>query len=77
VGTTYDGNASVSNWPHIDTSNSNRGTTKGGGAGFRGGAWEDTPTASSWVSNRDNATTQIQTRDRNYGGRGVRTYDGS
>lgn len=72
VGTTFgngaldaSGNANVTNWPS---------NTTGAGSGARGGSWATQAADNKQLrtSDRTNATTPMTTRNKEYGGRGVR-----
>ena len=71
----YEGNANISGWPGMDTQPLN-GVTGALGAGFRGGSWGDSANYLR-TSDRIEAAKTDTTAQNTYGGRGVRTYDGS
>ena len=72
----YEGNAINADWPGIDAGNSAYGVDGAAGSGFRGGSWID---AAKYLmtSDRTEAARTDATAQNTYGGRGVRTYDGS
>lgn len=72
---TYEGNATNSDWPGLDSTNS-RGVTGAAGSGLRGGGWavsSANAAARMTISSRYKAGTTDTTRGTDYGGRGVRT----
>ncbi len=71
----YEGNANTSGWVSGDGTASH-GVTGATGAGEKGGAWDSANTALR-ISDRSKAANTDTARANNYGGRGVRTYDGS
>ncbi|MCD4780413.1 MAG: formylglycine-generating enzyme family protein [Candidatus Omnitrophica bacterium] len=72
----YEGNATNSDWPGMDT-NTARGVTGANGSGFRGGAWDSQSSGDLLrVSDRTEAALSTTSAFNNAGGRGVRTYEG-
>jgi len=69
----YEGNATNSDWSGIDTTLTTRGVTGADGAGFRGGAWDETNVQRMSVSDRLYAGLKDATRRSDSGGRLVRT----
>ena len=68
---TYEGNATNTDWPGIDATAA-RGVTGALGSGFRAGGWSSAA-ARCRVSDRDAAAQTDSTRNNSYGGRGART----
>ncbi len=76
--TGYEGNANVSGWVQLDATDSSRGVTGATGSGFRGGSWSDQSSGARLrISDRNQAATTSTAASNNFGGRGVRTYDGT
>ena len=73
--TGYEGNATNTDWPGIDTQPQN-GIDGATGSGFRGGSWADTANYLR-TSDRIEAALTSTAALNTFGGRGVRTYDGS
>jgi hypothetical protein len=71
----FEGNATNSDWPGIDAQLLN-GVTGAGGSGFRGGSWADSANYLR-ISDRTEAALSSTAALNSFGGRGVRTYDGS
>jgi hypothetical protein len=71
----YEGNATNTDWPGIDAQPQN-GVDGATGSGFRGGSWVDSANYLR-TSDRIEAARTDTTAQNSYGGRGVRTYDGS
>jgi hypothetical protein len=67
----YEGNATNTDWPGMDTF-SNRGVTGAAGSGSRGGSWADGSGALR-LSDRSKAALTDSSRSAAYGFRGVRT----
>lgn len=67
----YDGNATNSDWPGIDSTITN-GITSAQGSGVRGGSWQTTTSATLAVSDRSQMATDTS-RSAVLGGRCVRT----
>jgi len=74
--TGYEGNANVPGWPGMDPSTPANGVDGATGSGFRGGSWADTANYLR-TSDRSEAAKTDATAQSTYGGRGVRTYDGT
>jgi len=74
--TGYEGNANITGWPGMDQQTPANGVDGALGSGFRGGSWADAATYLR-ISDRTEAARTDQTAQNTYGGRGVRTYDGS
>lgn len=70
--TSYEGNATNSDWPGYNTSFATRGITGARGSGFRGGSWNSGVTYAR-VSDRGVAASTSTGRDIAYGGRCART----
>jgi hypothetical protein len=73
--TGYEGNATNADWPGIDAQPQN-GVDGAAGSGFRGGSWADTANYLR-ISDRLEAALSSTAALNTFGGRGVRTYDGS
>jgi hypothetical protein len=71
----FEGNANVPGWPGMDVQPLN-GVTGAAGSGFRGGSWNDSA-AYLRTSDRAEAALTSTAALNTFGGRGVRTYDGS
>jgi len=73
---TYEGNAMNADWPGMDQGTPANGVDGATGSGFRGGSWGD---ASTYLrtSDRTEAALTSTAALNTFGGRGVRTYDGS
>ncbi len=71
----YEGNATASAWPGLDTVNT-RGVTGAEGSGLRGGSWNDSADRLK-ISDRFEAALTTAQALNTYGGRGARTYDGN
>jgi formylglycine-generating enzyme required for sulfatase activity len=71
----YEGNANVAGWPGMDAQPQN-GVDGAAGSGFRGGSWGDSANYLR-TSDRIEAARTDTAALNTYGGRGVRTYDGS
>lgn len=72
----YEGNANVTGWVEMDGTDSSRGVTGAIGSGLRGGSWSD-PSTRLRTSDRSQAAATSTAAQNNFGGRGVRTYDGN
>ncbi|MDE2010087.1 MAG: hypothetical protein KGJ09_08430 [Candidatus Omnitrophica bacterium] len=72
----FEGNADVAGWPGMDQGTPANGVDGAAGSGFRGGSWSD---GANYLrtSDRAEAARTDTAALNNYGGRGVRTYDGS
>jgi formylglycine-generating enzyme required for sulfatase activity len=71
----FEGNANMPGWPGMDSQSQN-GVDAAVGSGFRGGSWADNA-ANLRISDRTEAARTDTSALNTYGGRGVRTYDGS
>jgi hypothetical protein len=71
----FEGNADVSGWPGMDIDVS-KGITGSLGSGFRGGSWFDAGDRLR-DSDRQEAANSAEDASAAYGGRGVRTFDGT
>lgn len=71
----FEGNANIVHWPGLDGT-AGRGVTGALGSGFRGGSWSD-GSGLLRVSDRSEAALTSTDASGSYGGRGVRTYDGT
>ena len=71
----YEGNANITGWPGMDTQPQN-GVDGATGSGFRGGSWGDSANYLR-ISDRTEAALTSTAALNSFGGRGVRTYDGS
>ncbi len=71
----FEGNANITGWPGMDVQPLN-GVTGAAGSGFRGGSWAD---GADYLrtSDRTEAALSSTAALDTFGGRGVRTYDGS
>jgi hypothetical protein len=74
--TGYEGNANVTGWPGMDQQTPANGVDGAAGSGFRGGSWGDSANYLR-TSDRAEAARTDAGAQSTYGGRGVRTYDGS
>ncbi len=72
----FEGNATNSDWPGIDATPAN-GVTGADGSGFRGGAFSEVSSNRLRVSDRYDAANASTVAFNDAGGRGVRTYDGN
>ena len=79
----YEGNAVVVGWPGMDPSTCGTsdltsciGVTGASGSGFRGGSWADSADLLR-ISDRSEAALASPAALSTFGGRGVRTYDGT
>jgi formylglycine-generating enzyme required for sulfatase activity len=70
--TSYEGNATNTDWPGIDGTAA-RGVTGATGSGYRAGAWSDTTVGRLSVSDRTNAAVTSTSRTNDFGFRAVRT----
>lgn len=70
--TSYEGNATNTDWPGIDGTAS-RGVTGATGSGNRGGTYSDTTAGRLSISDRNNSVTAASSRLSAYGFRAVRT----
>jgi len=73
--TGFEGNANVTGWPGMDVQPLN-GVTGAAGSGFRGGSWADSADYLR-ISDRTEAALASTAALNTFGGRGVRTYDGT
>ena len=73
--TGFEGNANINGWPGMDAQPLN-GVTGAMGSGFRGGSWADSANYLR-ISDRTEAALTSTAALSTFGGRGVRTYDGS
>jgi hypothetical protein len=73
--TGYEGNANITGWPGMDAQPLN-GVDGAAGSGFRGGSWADNANYLR-TSDRIEAALTSTAALNTFGGRGVRTYDGS
>ncbi len=71
---TSDGYANTAGWPGLV--DQNIGVTGADGAGLRGGSWSD-QSLRLRISDRNDAANSTTAAVNDYGGRGVRTYDGT
>jgi hypothetical protein len=71
----FEGNANMAHWPGLDGTAGN-GVTGAAGSGFRGGSWSDSSGLLN-VSDRSEAALTSTQATGSFGGRGVRTYDGT
>lgn len=71
---TYEGNATNSDWPGIDSVVS-RGVTGATGSGRRGSGWSETTTTRAQICDRAVAAAAVSSRGSDYGIRGVRTAE--
>jgi len=71
----FEGNANITGWPGMDAQPLN-GVTGALGSGFRGGSWAD-GAGLLRVSDRTEAALTSTAALNTFGGRGVRTYDGT
>jgi hypothetical protein len=71
----FEGNATNTDWPGIDSTPVN-GVDGASGSGFRGGSWADSANYLR-ISDRIEAALTSSAALNTFGGRGVRTYDGS
>jgi hypothetical protein len=69
--TSYEGNATNTDWPGIDGTAA-RGVTGAAGSGYRGGAWNDTTVGRLSISDRTNAAVTSASRTSDFGFRAVR-----
>ncbi len=72
----FEGNANTAFWPGTDASPAN-GVTGADGSGLRGGSWSDLTNSLLRTSDRSEAALSSTSAASNFGGRGVRTYDGN
>ena len=74
--TGFEGNANIAGWPGMDQAIPANGVDGAMGSGFRGGSWADNAN-NLRTSDRSQAAKTDTSALSNYGGRGVRTYDGN